>query len=123
MLPTSSGKTPLTASTVLRSVRETARVWHELEQIVGRLGLPERVIFALSDTTFGFRIRNATYRTAADTNEATASRDLKLLVDSGLLVAEGEKRGRVYAASQLLREVRDRNREPEPLYKPALPAD
>jgi hypothetical protein len=38
-----------------------------------------------------------------------ATRDLKLLVDAGLLEAHGEKRGRFYQASQLVRDIRRDN--------------
>jgi Fic family protein len=111
------------ATTLLRRTRETERVWDELERLIESMGLPERVIFALSDAAFGFRIRNATYRTAAGLNEVTASRDLKLLVDSGLFIPTGEKRGRIYIASESLLAIRRRNREPKSAYKPSIPED
>jgi Fic family protein len=109
------------ATTLLKRTHETERVWSELETMVRSLGLPERLIFALSDATFGYRIRNATYRTVAEISESLASRDLKLLVENGLLVPDGEKRGRVYVASDKLRILRERTREPKPAYKPVLP--
>jgi Fic family protein len=109
------------ATTLLRRTRETERVWNELERLIGGRRLPDRVIYALSDATFGYRIRNATYRTVAEINEVTASRDLKLLVDAGLLVPTGEKRGRIYIASEVLLEIRRRNREPRSVYKPPMP--
>lgn len=105
------------ATTLLRRTRETERVWDELERLINEKRFPDRVIFALSDAAFGYRIRNATYRTAADINEVTASRDLKLLVDGGLLVPTGEKRGRIYIASVPLLAIRQRNREPRSTYK------
>jgi hypothetical protein len=37
---------------------------------------------------------------------------LKLLVDNGLLVADGEKRGRAYVAAPILKKIRERTREP-----------
>ena len=75
-------------------------------------GLPDRVIYALSDATFGYRIRNATYRVIAEVADAVASRDLKSLVDNGLLEADGEKRGRAYIAAPILKKIRERTREP-----------
>ncbi|MFL6416922.1 MAG: hypothetical protein ACJ74Y_14760 [Bryobacteraceae bacterium] len=48
-------------------------------------GLPERVIYALSDATMGYKVRNSTYRGIAEIADAVASRDFKLLVDHGLL--------------------------------------
>lgn len=108
------------ATTLLKRTKELERVWDELEVIIQSRSLPGRVITALSDATFGYRIRNATYRSAAGISEQLASRDLKLLVDAGLLVPTGEKRGRVYAASEILKAVRQRTREPKPHYKPPL---
>lgn len=109
------------ATTLLRRTRETERVWNELELLIHQRGLPDRAIFALSDATFGYRVRNSSYRIAAEINETLASRDLKLLVDNGLLTYTGDKRARVYTASEILKAVRDRNREPRARYKDPMP--
>jgi Fic family protein len=108
------------ATTLLRRTRETERVWSELEEMIRSRRLPDRTIHALSDATFGYKVRNATYRSAADISETVASRDLRLLVESGLLAPAGEKRGRVYVTSDTLRSLRARTREPKPDYKPPL---
>jgi Fic family protein len=109
------------ATTLLKRTKELERIWDELERVVEARALPERVIYALSDATLGYKVRNATYRPIAGVSDQVASRDLKLLVDAGLLVPTGEKRGRVYAASDLLRDIRRRTREPQPHYLPPLP--
>ncbi|MCL4402385.1 MAG: Fic family protein [Acidobacteria bacterium] len=109
------------ATTLLRRTKEIERVWSELEEMIHALDLPERTIYALSDATFGYRIRNATYRTVAEISDSLASRDLKILVAKGLLVPTGEKRGRVYVASDKLKSLRERTREPKPVYKPVTP--
>jgi Fic family protein len=101
------------ARTIMRRTKEIERVWNELEQIIKIKGLPNRVIYALSDAASGYRVRNATYRVIAEVADAVASRDLKLLVDAGLLVPAGEKRGRAYVASPIVRKLRDRTREPK----------
>lgn len=98
------------ATTVLRRSQELERLWNELEELVVERALPERAIFALADAAQGLRIRNATYRTVAEISENLASRDLKSLVDRGLLVAAGEKRGRFYRASDALRAIREKTR-------------
>ncbi len=108
------------ATTLLRRTRETERVWSELEEMIRSRRLPDRTIYALSDATFGYKVRNATYRSAADISETVASRDLRLLVESGLLAPAGEKRGRIYVAADILRSLRERTREPKPDYKPPL---
>ena len=82
------------------------------EQLIKTKGLPELVINALSDAAFGYRVQNATYRVIAEVADAVASRDLKSLVDNGLLAADGEKRGRAYIAAPILKSIRERTREP-----------
>ena len=105
------------ARTVVRRVNETERLWDEIERLVGRLGVPERSMPVLLDAANGFRVRNVVYRAMLEheISEAVASRDLRLLVEAGLLAAHGEKRGRFYTASEQLRAlrlavVRDRDR-------------
>lgn len=73
--------------------------------------LPERTIAALMDGAQGLRIRRAGYISSVLAGEAeriaplTATRDLKALVDAGLLVPSGERRGRIYLGSEGLRGV------------------
>jgi Fic family protein len=94
------------AETLLRRSQEAARLWSELEMEVKRRGMQERLMLALHDAAFGYRVRNATYRKAADVSDAVASRDLGILVSAGLLVAQGEKRGRFYVAGEWLKQKR-----------------
>lgn len=97
------------ARTMLRRVRESERLWTELEKIAGQEGLPDRVVAVMFDAAIGLRVRNNTYRAAiADLEEisdATASRDLGKLVDANLLQSHGEKRGRYYTRSPRLAAV------------------
>ncbi len=51
-----------------------------------------------------------TYRTAAEISDPLASRDLRGLVDAGLLVPRGERRGRHYVANEWPRQARDSTR-------------
>jgi len=103
------------ARTMLRRVKESERMWAELETLVRGLSLPERSSMALFDAMIGIRVRNATYRSyfedsPEEITEATASRDLRALVTAGLLEAKGEKRGRHYVAKPPLAEIRQRVR-------------
>jgi Fic family protein len=98
------------ATTLGRRFKETQLLWDLLEEDIARRRLPDRVIFALADAAMGYRVRNATYRPSAEINNQIASRDFKLLVQAGLLVPVGEKRGRSYAASPALEEMRGRTR-------------
>lgn len=101
------------ASKLLRRSKELKRIWDELEVEVKNRGLPERCILALADAAMGLRVKNSTYRSAAEVSEHVASRDLKELVDIGFLKPAGEKRGRYYEASTWIRALRDRSREPK----------
>lgn len=98
------------AQTLQRRVRESERLWSELERVRERLSMPERMIYPMFDAAYGLRIRNATYRAALsedeEITEQTASRDLKTLVDAGLLVAKGERRGRYYVSGNHLTALR-----------------
>ena len=80
--------------------------------------LPERAAVALVNTALGERLRNAAYRHHAGVSALLASRDLKSLADSGLLVAEGEKRGRSYRAGPWLQECAARHRQNAPIQNP-----
>ncbi|MDZ4853292.1 MAG: Fic family protein [Nitrospirota bacterium] len=106
------------ATSLLRRSKETARVWDQLETEVKRRGLPERMILALADAAFGYRVKNATYRSAAEVSENVASRDLKDLTVQGLLIPSGEKRGRYYEATQFVKLIRQNSREPKSTIDP-----
>ncbi|HUY61172.1 MAG TPA: Fic family protein, partial [Candidatus Dormibacteraeota bacterium] len=100
------------ARTLLRRVKESEQLWEKVERKVAQLGLPERTIPALWDAAMGYRVRNATYRAIfkesaqESISEAVASRDLRRLVELGLLVPRGEKRGRLYLPSPELWHMR-----------------
>lgn len=100
------------AMTVLRRSRELSRIWDALEELIAKHKLPDRVVYALSDATQGFRVTNSRYRSNAEVSQNLASRDLAHLCALNLLEAHGERRGRYYTASQLTRDIRQRTREP-----------
>jgi len=106
------------AQTLLRRNREFERVYDELLRVVQQRGLPERTALALLEAAAGVRVRNASYRVSAGISNNLASRDLKGLVDARLLVAEGERRGRFYVASDLVRAHRQRHRLPKAVDDP-----
>ncbi len=93
------------ASTILRRTRLLEQLWNTLERLLQKAGLNERMLLALADAAIGLRVRNSTYRKAAEVSDQVASRDLKQLVDAGFLVAHGERRGRYYRASQQILDV------------------
>ena len=99
------------ASWLLQRSRISERVWTEIEQLVNRKGIHERSIPTLFDAAFGYRIRRTHYLNSARVSEQVASRDLKVLVDHGLLIGAGETRGRIYTAAPPLAEIYFRNYE------------
>ena len=94
----------LQARTLLRRVQESGRLWSELETLAERLGVPERTIPAMFDASLGMRVRNATYRSVTEEaiSDQMASRDLRLLVDRGILEPHGERRGRIYTGTETI---------------------
>lgn len=99
------------AVTVERRMRETARLWDELEAELARRKLNERMINALYEAAVGLTVKASRYRELADVSALVASRDLAALVQEGLLTPIGERRGRTYVASESLRAIRQRTRE------------
>lgn len=106
------------AQTLLLRTRELQQLWDALETEIATRKLPDRTLLALADAAQGLRVRNATYRTIAEIAENLASRDLKALVEQGLLVPAGEKRGRFYLPSDLLKAIRTRTRVPKRVEDP-----
>jgi hypothetical protein len=106
------------ARTILRRSREVQQTWDALEVEVKKRKLPERTILALSDAASGLRVRNAAYRSVADISVQVATKDLKLLVDRGLLVSSGEKKWRSYEASDFLKDLRSCFRAPKRVADP-----
>lgn len=101
------------ATSVLRRVRESERIWEELEILIAQHKLMDRAIFALFDATLGLRVRNSSYRTALAAGGETISNqvatiDLRAMVGAGLIEKRGQKRGTFYVAAETLREIRSR---------------
>lgn len=102
------------AATLIRRIKMISRLWDELEKEIKSHGLPDRVVYALNDAAIGYHVRSAHYKRAADVSKVVASRDLKALVDAGMLIASGEKRGRTYKATDSLRLIATKIRSEEP---------
>lgn len=99
------------ARTLLRRLKESEKLWDLLTRAIEQRGLPERTVFVMFDAARGLRVRRATYQPQAEISENTATRDLKLLVDKGMLVPSGERRGRFYVASDDLKDIRRQSLE------------
>lgn len=89
-----------------KTMKARAELWSRIFSIVEaeatRRGLAERMLVTLAEAMYGFQVRNVTHRTSADVTEQVASRDLKELVEIGMLVPHGEKRGRYYTRGPVL---------------------
>ena len=113
------------AAWLLQRSRMTQRVWNEVEELLKRKKVNERAMPALVDAAFGYRIRRSHYIDSAEVSEQVASVELRMLVDLGFLVAEGETRGRIYRASDKLSQIYRRCYEPrstaDPFTQEALP--
>lgn len=97
------------AWTVQRRVHETEHLYDSIDQLVAQYNLPTRAVGALADVARGRRLRRSIYlnlvqvTTGDPISDLTASRDLKAMVDAGVLLPEGAGRGRIYTASEALR--------------------
>ena len=105
-------------TTMLRRARLFDRIWVAAEHEVETSGVPSRTVMAIADAIYGVRIRNATYRRFDDVSEQVASKDLKRLVDAGLLIPNGERRGRFYIASDRLKAIRVSLLDTQPILDP-----
>ncbi|MGI9079986.1 MAG: Fic family protein [Acidimicrobiales bacterium] len=100
---------------VLRRVRESERIWMELEEVIRRYRVPVRSIAALFDATLGLRVRNSSYRTVLrswneEISNQVATGDLRSMVRAGLLDQRGTTRGTYYVAAGPLVDTRARLR-------------
>lgn len=99
------------AETLLRRTKEMGKLWDLLEGEVTSRGFPERTLLAVVEAALGYKVRNSTYRKIADVSDQVAGKDLAALADNGLLVAQGERRGRFYVAGDLVKALRSKTRE------------
>jgi Fic family protein len=103
--------------TMLRRREEIEALWNACLAAAEAKGLSERCAAGVMDASYGLRLRRRSYRTSVaavtgdEISDLTASRDLKAMVDAGMLTAVGERRGRYYLAGDdvvaLRAEVRD----------------
>lgn len=106
--------------TMQRRRAEIEELWNGCVALAERSGLPERCAAALVDTAYGLRIRRGSYQSAGEEmtgegiSDQSASRDLKAMVDLGLLEAVGERRARYYLAGDDARKLREAIRAKRP---------
>lgn len=78
------------------------QIWTALEELAEDANLDRRVANALWDAFFGRDVTAGYYRSLTDVSPATATKDLAAAVSGRLLKAEGQRRGRRYAATEHL---------------------
>jgi hypothetical protein len=76
--------------------------WSSLEALAERHAWPDRLVIALEQGLFD-GVERAAYAREAEISLATATSDLRRLVDAGLLVQRGRTRSTRYLASETLR--------------------
>jgi Fic family protein len=90
----------------LAQIEDAGTRWERLEQIVAHRDWPDRFVIALEQSFFGACDR-ASYAREADTSPATASSDLRRIVEAGLLVQAGHGPATRYKPSDALRAAAD----------------
>jgi len=86
----------------LTQVEQAASRWQQLEEAADQRGWPDRVVIALEQSLLGGTDR-ARYSEEADVSPATASADLRRLLDAGLVEQRGRARNTSYLATDQLR--------------------
>jgi hypothetical protein len=96
------------ASERLDQIAVATTRWAALEDLVQSRGWPDRLVIALEQSLIDGVERKA-YAAEADVSLATATTDLRRLVDAGLITRHGRTRSTKYVASDALRQhVRSR---------------
>ncbi|HKR84953.1 MAG TPA: Fic family protein [Terriglobales bacterium] len=91
------------AENLLRQNMFLRKVWDAVGNEIKGRNLMDRMSFAVADASIGIKVRNSTYRNQVEISNESASKDLKTLVDNGLLVPKGERKGRYYEASETIK--------------------
>ena len=87
----------------LAQIEEAARRWTRLEELIEERAWPDRLVIALEQTLVGGTDRGR-YGEEAEISPASASADLRRLLDSGLIVQQGRGRSVRYWPSEELRQ-------------------
>jgi Fic family protein len=88
----------------LEQIGQAATRWATLERLVEARGWPDRLVIALEQSLLDGAER-ASHAAEADISLATATSDLRRLVDAGLVTQLGRTRSTRYVASDQLRRL------------------
>jgi Fic family protein len=86
----------------LAQIEQAAERWQRFEDLLEARGWPERLAVALEQSLLGGTDRGR-YAAEAEVSPATASADLRRLLDAGLVEQEGRGRSASYRAAPALR--------------------
>lgn len=86
----------------LAQVEQAAARWQRLEDLAAKRGWPDRIVIALEQSLLGGTDRSR-YADEAGVSPATATADLRRLLDAGLVDQRGRGRSSGYVASAMLR--------------------
>ncbi len=86
----------------LSQIEDAAARWQQLEGVIASRNWPDRLVIGLEQALMGGTDR-AGYAAEADISAATASADLRRLLDAGLVDQRGRGRSVSYRASESLR--------------------
>jgi Fic family protein len=86
----------------LDQIEQAAARWQGLEELAAERGWPDRIVIALEQSLLGGTDRGR-YAEEADVSPATASADLRRLLDAGLVDQLGRARASSYTAGAALR--------------------
>lgn len=81
---------------------QAASRWTALEQLIEARGWPDRLVIALEQSLFD-GVERSGYATEAEISPATATSDVRRLLDGGLVTQVGRTRSTRYVASDELR--------------------
>jgi Fic family protein len=88
----------------LRQIQEAGKRWAALEHLADDRGWPDRLVIAMEQSLFSGAER-AAYAAEAGVSPATATNDLRRLIDAGLITARGRTSSARYLASARLRHL------------------
>ncbi len=93
------------AENLLRQDVWLNKLFKSVSEEVQKQKLMERMAFAVADASIGIKVRNSAYRNQVAISNESASKDLRTLVEKGLLVPKGERKGRYYEAAEYIKKL------------------
>jgi Fic family protein len=93
------------AEDLLRQDVMLERIWTLITEEAKKKKLMERTCWAIADASIGIKVRNSTYRNQVGISNESASKDLRTLVEKGMLIPKGERKGRYYEASEVVKKL------------------